>query len=76
MNKNNREITVITPQEGYLLTQSGDIELRQRVFSNKIYLAVTDSVDNWEEIPIEDAENLKTQQLALIELEESGKEND
>lgn len=47
---------VLTPSEGYLLTQVADVEPQDRIYSGKVYLAVTDSPDNWTEITIEEVE--------------------
>lgn len=46
---------VITPEEGYFLTQAEDIDIMQRVFSKEIFLAVTDSPANWKEITEDEA---------------------
>lgn len=46
---------VITPEEGHFLTQAGDIDIMQRVFSKEIFLAVTDSPANWKEITEDEA---------------------
>lgn len=66
------KVRVIKPSEGYLLTQaSDDIELQNRVFSDKVFLAVTDSPDNWKEITIAEADAIKAEQERLAN-EESG----
>ena len=59
-------VSILKPNEGYLLTQSANVELQNRVFSDEIWLASTDSADNWKDISIEDAEQLKKQQQELI----------
>ena len=54
------------PSEGYLLTQaSDDVEIQNRVFSDKVFLAVTDAPENWKEITIEEAEQIKAEQERL-----------
>lgn len=48
------EITVLEPQEGYVLTNKpaiGADEETEYVYSLKVYLGVNDSVSNWREIP-------------------------
>ena len=47
-------VRVIEPSEGKWLTNSGDVPLRDRVFSRKVFLAVNDSPDNWAEITDEE----------------------
>lgn len=59
------DVRILKPNEGYLLTQSADVELQDRIFSEEIWLAVTDSADNWKDISIEEAESLKKQQEEL-----------
>ena len=58
-------VRILKPNEGHLLTQSADVELQERIFSEELWLAVTDSPDNWKDIPIAEAESLKKQQEEL-----------
>lgn len=58
-------VSILKPNEGCMLTQSADVELQNRVFSEEIWLAATDSPENWKDIRIEDAEQLKQQQAEL-----------
>ena len=55
-------VRILKPNAGCLLTQSADVELHNRVFSDEIWLSTTDSPDNWKDISIEEAEQLKKQQ--------------
>ena len=59
------DVRILKPNEGHLLTQSADVELQERIFSEELWLAVTDSPDNWKDISIEEAESLKKQQEEL-----------
>lgn len=58
-------VSILKPNYGCVLTQSADVELQNRVFSEEIWLAATDSPDNWKDISIEEAEQLKQQQEEL-----------
>lgn len=58
-------VSVLKPNAGCVLTQSADVELQNRVFSEEIWLAATDSPDNWKDITIEEAEAIKKQQAEL-----------
>ena len=58
-------VSILKPNTGCLLTQSTDVELQNRVFSEEIWLAANESADNWKDISIEDAESLKKQQEEL-----------
>lgn len=60
------DVRIIKPNDGCLLTQSADVELQNRIFSDEIWLAATDSPDNWEDIPLDEAESIKKQQEELI----------
>ena len=58
-------VSILKPNAGCLLTQSADVDLQNRVFSEEIWLAATDSPENWKDIRIEEAEQLKRQQEEL-----------
>ena len=58
-------VSILKPNAGCVLTQSADVDLQNRVFSQEIWLAATDSPDNWKDISIEEAEQLKKQQEEL-----------
>ena len=68
-------VRVLKPNAGCLLTQSADVELQNRVFSEEIWLASTDSPDNWKDISIEEAEQIKKQQEELTINEQPTEEN-
>jgi len=50
MKTNTYTVQIIEPSEGYKLTQAADVDILERIISNKIYLAINDSVDNYKEI--------------------------
>lgn len=58
-------VRILKPNEGCLLTQSADVELQNRVFSEELWLASTDSPNNWKDIPNVEAESIKKQQEEL-----------
>ena len=58
------DVRVLKPNEGCLLTQSVDI--KERIFSEEIWLASTDSADNWKDISIEEADQIKKEQEAAM----------
>ena len=59
------KVSILKPNAGSVLTQSADVELQNRVFSEEIWLAATDAPENWKDISIEEAEQLKKQQEEL-----------
>jgi hypothetical protein len=66
------KVRVLIPSKGYMLTQAQDVEIQNRVISDKVFLAVTDEPSNWKEITIEEADAIKAEQERLAE-EESKK---
>jgi hypothetical protein len=70
MIKEEIKVIVLIPREGFKLTQAKDVPLEQRVFSEKVFLAVNDSPDNWMEIADEEAQVIIKQQEELNKNEE------
>ena len=64
------KVIVLIPRGGFKLTQAQDVPLEQRVFSEKVFLAVNDSPDNWMEIADEEAQVIIKQQEELNKNEE------
>lgn len=56
------KVQVLKSSEGFSLTQARDVAIQDRVISNQIFLAVTDSVDNWKEITKEEADRFMAEQ--------------
>ena len=65
MKTSNYTVQIIEPNDGYTLTQSADVELRDRIFSKKVYLAVNDKASNWKEITDAEADKLREEQEIL-----------
>lgn len=53
MIQSNYTVQILEPENGWL-TQAQEIEIQNRIFSKKVFLAVNDSVDNWTEISEEE----------------------
>lgn len=72
MNQTDYTMRVLSPEEGYLLTERADVALGDRTFSPKVYLAAGDTPENWREIPIFEAEKMQAELRAqrTAELEE------
>ena len=60
---------VLTPSQGHKITQADDnTNLKDRFFSDKVFLASTDKAENYKEITDAEAEELmRQQQEALAE---------
>lgn len=48
------------------LTQTADVDLKDRVVSDEIYLAATDAPENWKEITAEEGEAIREEQRKLL----------
>lgn len=57
---------VLTAEEGMKLTQTADVDLKDRVVSDEIYLAATDAPENWKEITAEEGETIREEQRKLL----------
>lgn len=63
-------VQIIEPSEGKWLKQKTTTEIKDITFSKKVYLAVNDSPDNWEEVDDEYKNEIEKQQKELFEKEE------
>ena len=70
------DVTVLRPNEGCLLTQSADVDVKERIFSEEIWLASTDSADNWKDITIEESSQIKKEQEAAIAKKDNTADNE
>ena len=68
------DVRVLRPNEGCLLTQSADVDVKERIFSEEIWLASTDSADNWKDITIEEADKIKKEQEAAMTEEQASEQ--
>lgn len=65
------DVRILRPNEGCLLTQSADVDVKERIFSEEIWLASTDSADNWKDITIEEADKIKKEQEEIMTKEQT-----
>lgn len=63
---------VLIADEGMMLTQAGEVPDNERTYTDKIYLAVTDSPQNWREATAEEA---AAHQAAIREAQEQQREH-
>lgn len=68
------DVRILRPNEGCLLTQSADVDVKERIFSEEIWLASTDSADNWKDITIEEADKIKKEQEAAMAEEQASRQ--
>ena len=68
------DVRVLRPNEGCLLTQSADVDVKERIFSEEIWLASTDSAENWKDITIEEADKIKKEQEAAMTKEQTSEQ--
>lgn len=63
-------VQIIEPSEGMWLKQKAVTEIKDITFSKKVFLAVTDKAENWEEVSEEYKLDIEKQQKELFEKEE------
>ena len=63
-------VQIIEPAEGMWLKQKSVTEIKDITFSKKVFLAVTDKTENWEEVSDEYKNEIEKQQKELFEKEE------
>lgn len=68
------DVRVLRPNEGCLLTQSADVDVKERIFSEEIWLASTDSADNWKDITIGEADKIKKEQEEIMTKEQASRQ--
>ena len=65
------KVRVLIPSKGYMLTQAFEVDIQNRVVSDKVYLAVTDEPSNWKEITIAEADEIIAEQERITNEEQS-----
>nr|DAJ23581.1 MAG TPA: hypothetical protein [Caudoviricetes sp.] len=65
MIQSNYTVQILEAEEGFKLTQKKDVDILQRVFTNKVFLSVNDDAKNWKEISDEEAELLQQKQREI-----------
>ncbi|MBD5113139.1 MAG: hypothetical protein HDT42_11515 [Ruminococcaceae bacterium] len=58
---------VLTAESGYVLTQSADVELSERIVATKVALSKYSTVDDWKEITTDEGDRIIAAQNALRE---------
>lgn len=61
---------VLTAAQGCYLTQANCADIRTAIITERVYLAKSDSPDNWREITAAEAADIKAQQAALLAQDE------
>lgn len=69
------KVKVLIPEYGYKLTQAGEVEIENRIISDKIYLAVNDDAENWIEITNEEADAIVAEQEKIAKEKEEDLNN-
>lgn len=76
MQTENFTTTILKPEKGHYLTQSGDIDIRKRIIAETaVALGRNDSPENWIEIDEETANAYKEEQKAAFEADMKNSEN-
>lgn len=57
------QVRILNADEGMMLTQADEnIEIRNRIISDRVYLADTDTPESWKEITREEADRIEAEQ--------------
>ena len=67
MIQSNYTVQILEAEEGFKLTQKNDVDILQRIFSDKVFLSINDDAKNWKEISDNEAELLQTKQREIAE---------
>lgn len=67
MIQSNYTIQILQAEEGYKLTQTADVEIADRIISEKVYLSINDNAKNWKEISNDEATKIEELQRKLAE---------
>ena len=65
MIQSNYTVQILEAEEGFKLTQKKDVDILERVFTNKVFLSVNDNAKNWKEISDEEADLLQQKQREI-----------
>lgn len=66
--------TVLTPEEGHLLTQVADVDIRERIVATSVALGRNDTAAGWREITEAEGEAYRQERAAAIEADQKAKE--
>ncbi|MFT0318917.1 hypothetical protein ACMSEZ_05340 [Bacteroides thetaiotaomicron] len=67
MIQSNYTVQILEAEENHKLTQKADVDILQRVFTNKVFLSINDDAKNWKEISDSEAELLQQKQREIAE---------
>lgn len=62
-------MNLLDKKDGYKWTQTADIDIKERIFVSKIYLADSAQESDWKQITDAEAEILEEQQKEVFEAE-------
>lgn len=66
MNTSEFTTIIVTASEGYRITQKEDVDIEKRIIAETLALGAGDSIDNWKEITIEEADKYIEERNALL----------
>lgn len=63
------KVRVLIASEGCFLTQSAEVELLDRIITERVYLAANASPTDWKEITEAEADEIRAKQQAALDAE-------
>lgn len=74
MKQENYTTRVLVADDNHHLTQAADVDIMDRVITDKVFLSVNDAPENWREISDEEAQEFITEQQRVIKQREAEKD--
>nr|DAT88690.1 MAG TPA: hypothetical protein [Caudoviricetes sp.] len=65
MIQSNYTVQILEAEEGFKLTQKKDVDILERVFTDKVFLSINDDAKNWKEISDDEAIALQSKQREI-----------
>ncbi len=74
MKQENYTTRVLVADDNHHLTQAADVDIMNRVITDKVFLSVNDAPENWREISEEEAQAIIAEQQLVIKQREAEKD--
>lgn len=74
MKQENYTTRVLVADDNHHLTQAADVDIMNRVITDKVFLSVNDAPENWREITDEEAQEFISEQQNIIKQREAEKD--
>lgn len=76
MKQENYITRVLVADDNHHLTQTADVDILERVVTNKVFLSVNDAPENWREISDEEAQTIIAEQQTIADNHDAEKDTE